>query len=65
MIIEFGFRVISRIIEASVSVIANLCRQDMCGRSVIEGAHIHILGFKNRKNNQFTENKLIRHSPNI
>ena len=26
------------------------------GRSVIEGAHIHIFGFTNRENNQFQRN---------
>ena len=34
------------------------------GRSVIEGAHIHIFGFTNRENNQF-QKKLMRQNPNI
>ena len=33
------------------------------GRSVIEGAHIHIFGFTNRENNQF-QKKLMRQNPN-
>ena len=34
------------------------------GRSVIEGAHIHIFGFTNRENNQF-QKKLMRQNLNI
>ena len=34
------------------------------GRSVIEGAHIHIFGFTNRENKQF-QRKLMRQNSNV